>query len=208
MPHPYILLDRDGTLIVEKNYLASVDQVELLPGAVEGLRLLREAGFGLIVITNQSGIARGKLTLDTLTEIHREIQSRLERQGAYLEGFYYCPHGPAEGCACRKPKTLLAQRAAADFGFDLRDCFMIGDKPADISWARTAEQVRSWSERDTGGDRGRRYSRRFRRRRPPGRGPVLDSRYAARFSEWLYEFSDAVVLKMPNRVFTSLEEWD
>ena len=132
MPRPYILLDRDGTLIVERNYLASADQVELLPGAVEGLRLLRDAGFGLIVITNQSGIARGKFTLDTLAAIHLEIQSRLERHSIHLAGFYYCPHGPAEGCDCRKPKTLLAQRAAADFGFDLRDCFMIGDKPADI----------------------------------------------------------------------------
>jgi D-glycero-D-manno-heptose 1,7-bisphosphate phosphatase len=131
-PRSYVLLDRDGTLIVEKNYLASVDQVELIPGAAEGMRLLGEAGFGLIVVTNQSGIARGKLTLDTLAAVHAEIESRLGREGVRLAAFYFCPHGPADGCECRKPKTFMVRRAAADFGFDLGECIVIGDKPADV----------------------------------------------------------------------------
>ena len=113
-----------------------MDQIELLPGAVEGLRLLQEAGFGLIVITNQSGIGRGLLTLDTLAAIHTEIQTGLERHGVRLSAIYFCPHTPADGCDCRKPKPLMAQRAAADFGFDLRESVMIGDKPADIEFGK------------------------------------------------------------------------
>ena len=129
---PYILLDRDGTIIAEKNYLSSVEEIELLPGAVEGLRSLQEAGFGLIVVTNQSGIARGKLTLDTLAEIHAELQRQLAAGGARIDAFYHCPHVPEDHCECRKPAPLLARRAAADFGFDLELSFVIGDKPCDI----------------------------------------------------------------------------
>lgn len=135
-PRRYILLDRDGTLIVEKNYLASVDGVELLSGAAQGLRELQDAGFGLIVVTNQSGIARGKLTLETLEAIHLEIRRRLEREGVRLDAFYFCPHGPSGDCDCRKPKPGMVQRAAADFGFDPRDSIVIGDKAADIELAR------------------------------------------------------------------------
>lgn len=128
----YVLLDRDGTLLVEKNYLSSVEEIELLPGAVEGLRLLRDAGFGLMVITNQSGIARGKLTLDTLAAIHAELQRQLAVGGVRIDAFYHCPHAPEDLCECRKPAPLLARRAAADFGFDLERSFVIGDKPCDI----------------------------------------------------------------------------
>jgi D-glycero-D-manno-heptose 1,7-bisphosphate phosphatase len=128
----YILLDRDGTIIAEKNYLSSVDQIELLPGTVEGLRSLQDAGFGLIVITNQSGIARGKLTLHTLAGIHAELQRQLREGGVRIDAFYHCPHVPEDRCACRKPAPLLARRAAADFGFDLEHSFVIGDKPSDI----------------------------------------------------------------------------
>jgi D-glycero-D-manno-heptose 1,7-bisphosphate phosphatase len=130
--HPYILLDRDGTILVEKHYLASASQVELLPGSLVGLRRLQDAGYGLIVVTNQSGIARGLLTLETLAAIHAELARQLAAGGVHIDAFYYCPHGPDDGCPCRKPRTQLALRAAADFGFDLRDAFVIGDKPADI----------------------------------------------------------------------------
>lgn len=135
-PRRYVLLDRDGTLIAEKHYLASVDGIELLPGAVAGLRELQDAGHGLIVITNQSGIARGKLTLQTLAAIHDEIRLRLEREGVHLAAFYFCPHGPSEECSCRKPKPGMALRAAADFAFDLGESIVIGDKPADIELGR------------------------------------------------------------------------
>jgi D-glycero-D-manno-heptose 1,7-bisphosphate phosphatase len=133
---PYVLLDRDGTIIVEKNYLASVDQLELLPGAAEGLRLLETAGYGLVVITNQSGVARGKLTIETLDTIHTELKRLLQAEGVTIGGIYYCPHGPQDGCECRKPKTLLARQAAADLGFDLSQSIAIGDKPSDIGLGR------------------------------------------------------------------------
>lgn len=128
----YILLDRDGTIVIEKNYLSSVDDLELLPGAVEGLRMLQEAGYGLIVVTNQSGIARGKLTAETLAVIHAELERRLAEGGVKIDAFYHCPHIPEDHCDCRKPKPLLANRAAADFNFDLQHSFVIGDKPCDI----------------------------------------------------------------------------
>jgi D-glycero-D-manno-heptose 1,7-bisphosphate phosphatase len=132
----YVLLDRDGTLIVERDYLSRVADLELLPGAVEGLRTLRDAGFGLVVLTNQSGLARGKLTPETLNEIHAELERRLAAQGIRIDAFYHCPHLPSEQCDCRKPKPLLAKRAAADFGFELSQAFVVGDKASDVELGR------------------------------------------------------------------------
>ena len=132
----YVLLDRDGAIIVEKNYLATPAGVELLPGALEGLRMLQDAGFGLIVITNQSGIGRGKLSLETLAEIHAELQRQLAAGGVRIDAFYHCPHVPDDDCECRKPKPELVLRAASDFGFDPRRSFVIGDKPADVELGR------------------------------------------------------------------------
>jgi phosphoheptose isomerase len=129
---PFILLDRDGTIIVEKVYLASADEIELLPGAVEGLRLLQDTGFGLVVITNQSGIARGKLTPHTLEGIHAELSRQLADEGIHIDAFYHCPHLPEGHCDCRKPLPLLAGKAAVDLGFNLSNSFVIGDKPCDI----------------------------------------------------------------------------
>jgi D-glycero-D-manno-heptose 1,7-bisphosphate phosphatase len=128
----YILLDRDGTIIVERNYLSTAAGGELLPGAIDGLRRLQGLGFGLIVITNQSGIGRGMLTEATLEEIHTELRRQLAAGGVRIDAFYHCPHVPEDACECRKPKPLLVFRAASDFGFDPRHSFVIGDKPADI----------------------------------------------------------------------------
>jgi histidinol-phosphate phosphatase family protein len=131
-PPRFALLDRDGTLIVERNYLSHPDQVELLPGAIEGLRQLRQMGLGLVVVTNQSGIGRGYFDHQRLEEIHLRFQQLLQAEGVYLDRIYYCPHTPDDRCACRKPQTGLIQRAAAEFGFHPSDSFVIGDKPCDI----------------------------------------------------------------------------
>jgi D-glycero-D-manno-heptose 1,7-bisphosphate phosphatase len=135
-PRGYVVLDRDGTIIAEKVYLADAEQVELLPGAAAGLRRLRRAGLGLIVVTNQSGIGRGYLALDCLEQIHRRMQDLLRREEVELEAIYHCPHTPKDDCACRKPRPGLLQRASAEWGFDLATAFVVGDKPCDVDLGR------------------------------------------------------------------------
>ena len=143
-PRPYILLDRDGTILVEKNYLASADEIELLPGAVEGLRLLQDAGFELIVVTNQSGIARGKLTLDTLAGIHAELRRRLAAGGVRIDAFYPCPH--ASRRPLRLPQTAAPPRREGRVRLRLRSPRLVRHRRAASIPARTAERARSWCE--------------------------------------------------------------
>jgi D-glycero-D-manno-heptose 1,7-bisphosphate phosphatase len=130
------LLDRDGTIVVEKHYLKSIDQLELLPDAVEGLRMLAAGGFGLIVISNQSGVGRGLVTVEEVEAIHAELRRRLAAQGVEIAAIYYCPHSPAEHCGCRKPLTELAEQASKEFGFNLAEAVVIGDKTSDIEFGR------------------------------------------------------------------------
>jgi len=134
----YALLDRDGTLIAERCYLADPEGVELLPGAVEGLQRLRQMGLGLIVITNQSGIAKGYFSQEQLAAIHARMLELLRQQGVDLDGIYCCPHADDDGCNCRKPKTGLIEQAAQQHGFQPQDCFMVGDKAIDIQCGRNA----------------------------------------------------------------------
>jgi phosphoheptose isomerase len=134
----YVLLDRDGTVVVEKNYLSDPDDLELTPGAGEGLRLLYENGFGLILVTNQSGIGRGYFNLDRLNRIHDRLRHLLQDEHVTLDAIYYCPHTPKDECACRKPKPQMAFDAARDFGFDPGSAWVVGDKPADVELARNS----------------------------------------------------------------------
>jgi D-glycero-D-manno-heptose 1,7-bisphosphate phosphatase len=127
-----VLLDRDGTINVEKHYLAEPDQVELLPGVGEGIRLLRRLGLRVVVVTNQSGVGRGYFSLQRLEAVHQRLRELLEQDQAVIDAIYVCPHPPEADCACRKPAPGLAQRAAAEFGASLADSFMVGDKPCDI----------------------------------------------------------------------------
>lgn len=135
-PKRFALIDRDGTINVERDYLSDPAGLELIPGAIAGLRLLKGLGLGLAVITNQSGIARGYFTLDTLDAIHRRLQEMLGAEGITLDGVYICPHGPGETCDCRKPLPGMALQAAAELGFDLTQAFVIGDKAADVDLGR------------------------------------------------------------------------
>jgi D-glycero-D-manno-heptose 1,7-bisphosphate phosphatase len=128
----FIVLDRDGTIIVERHYLSDPAQVELLPGAVSGLRQLRRMGFGLIVITNQSGIGRGFFNEERLGLIHLRMIELLEAENVSLDGIYFCPHLPEDNCSCRKPQPGLLYLAAKERGFDPQSCFVIGDKACDI----------------------------------------------------------------------------
>jgi D-glycero-D-manno-heptose 1,7-bisphosphate phosphatase len=132
----FVVLDRDGTVIVERNYLSNPDQVELLPGAAAGLRRLKERGFGLVIVTNQSGIGRGYYDEAALTSIHNRLQALLSAQGVQLDGIYHCPHVPEDDCACRKPQTGLLEKAASDLDFEPSAAIVIGDKPCDIDLGR------------------------------------------------------------------------
>ena len=130
------LLDRDGTILEDRHYLADPDGVALLPGAASGLRRLQAAGVTLVVISNQSGVARGLISPAELAAVEERFRSLLATEGVTLAGSYSCPHRAEDGCDCRKPRAGLAQRAAAELGLDLRSCMVVGDQPADIGLAR------------------------------------------------------------------------
>ena len=127
-----VILDRDGTVIVERDYLSTPEEVELLPNAARGLRQMAELGYKLVIVTNQSGVARGRFDEARLAEINARVRELLSREGVELAGIWYCPHHPDEGCACRKPNTKLIEEAADTLGFDPRNSIVIGDKASDI----------------------------------------------------------------------------
>lgn len=128
-----VFLDRDGTVIAERHYLSDPDGVELLPGAVEGLRMLQAFGLPLILVTNQSGVGRGYFGLDAVERVHGRLLELLESQGVRVTGIYSCPHAPDESCACRKPLPGLINRAATELGIDPSRSFVVGDKPCDVN---------------------------------------------------------------------------
>ena len=129
---PFVVLDRDGTVIVGRNYLSNPDQVELIPGAAVSLRTLSQLGLGLIIATNQSGIGRGYFDQLTLGHIHERLCSLLETEGVRLDGIYYCPHTPDEACRCRKPEVGMLDQAASQVGLDPTASFVVGDNWSDI----------------------------------------------------------------------------
>ncbi len=131
-----VLLDRDGTILEDRRYLADPDGVVLLPGAAEGLRRLQAAGLRLVVVSNQSGVARGLISPVALAAVEERFRSVLAAEGVTLAGSYHCPHSPEADCDCRKPRDGMARRAAAELGLDLTRCLVVGDKPADIGLAR------------------------------------------------------------------------
>ncbi len=131
----FVLLDRDGTLNVERHYLSAPEQLELYPGVGPALSRLRALDFGLAVVTNQSGIARGYFDMATLTRIHDRMRAMLAAEGVALDGIYSCPHGPDALCDCRKPRPGLVRQAVAALDFDPAQAFVIGDKAIDIALA-------------------------------------------------------------------------
>ncbi len=130
-----IFLDRDGTLTEEKVYLSAPERVVLLPGTTAALSDLREAGFTLVVVTNQSGIARGLYGEDDYHAVAKRLDEMLAEAGSPVDATLYCPHHPDFGpaCECRKPATGMYRRAAAELGIDLADSYYVGDKVSDVS---------------------------------------------------------------------------
>ncbi len=135
-----VFLDRDGTLIREVGYLSRLEDLEVLPGVAEALRRLGEAGFLRLVVTNQSGVARGFFDRAFVDRVHAELRSRLQAAGADLEAGYVCPHHPQEvpPCDCRKPAPGLLDRAAREWGVEMARSWVVGDKAADVRLARAA----------------------------------------------------------------------
>lgn len=124
-----VFVDRDGTLIEEVNFLSRVEDLRFFPFTDDAVKLLKENGYLIIVVTNQSGIARRIFEIDAMHQIHETIQERLS---AKLDAFYFCPHLPDEGCTCRKPGLGMIESACGDFEIDLENSWMIGDKKIDV----------------------------------------------------------------------------
>jgi D-glycero-D-manno-heptose 1,7-bisphosphate phosphatase len=132
MPSKAAFLDRDGTIIEERDFIPSPDEVEFVPGSIDAVKMLRSSGYKIVVISNQSGIGRGILTEKMVAEVNQSFLDRLKDQGASADGLYFCPHHPDDDCDCRKPKTGMIERAVRELGLDLEDALVIGDKLADV----------------------------------------------------------------------------
>ena len=139
---PVVFVDRDGTLIREVGYLCRSEQLELLAQVPEAIQLLHRHGLKVVVITNQSAVARGFLGEAELGQIHLELERQLAKWGASLDGIYYCPHHPTEGvapyrvaCECRKPSVGLVERAAQELGLDPARSYVVGDQMSDMEMA-------------------------------------------------------------------------
>jgi D-glycero-D-manno-heptose 1,7-bisphosphate phosphatase len=133
-PQPAIFLDRDGTINVEKNYLFRFEDWEWIPGAQAAIAKLNKAGFLVVVVTNQAGVARGLYTEQDVMRLHEQVSADLERHGGKIDAYYYCPHHPDFGssCCCRKPSPGMILRAGEDLDIDLSKSWMVGDKASDI----------------------------------------------------------------------------
>ena len=137
----FVVLDRDGTIIQERQYLSEPDHVSLIPGVGAALRELQQMGFSLVLITNQSGIGRGFFDQHQLERVHARLTQLLKNEGVRLDRVYVCPHKPDDGCNCRKPKLGLLQKAASDLGLCLEQGIVIGDKVSDVEMGRAARAL-------------------------------------------------------------------
>ena len=127
-----VFLDRDGTLLDDPGYLSNPEGIVFLPDVVDSLTRLQASGYLLVVVTNQSGIGRGYFSEETGLEVNLRMWELLGRQGIILAGLYYCRHHPDAGCRCRKPGTLMAERAFSDFRIRPGNSWMVGDALKDV----------------------------------------------------------------------------
>ncbi len=131
-------MDRDGTIIKEKGYISKPEDVELLPKAISGIKLLKAKKFKLIVLTNQSGVGRGYFSLKDLKRVNERFFKLLKQKGTSVDKLYFCPHKPENNCGCRKPETGMLEQARLDFDINLETSYMIGDKIEDIGLGKRA----------------------------------------------------------------------
>lgn len=131
-----VFLDRDGTLNVDPGYLDDPDKLELYDGAIEAVKLLNGLGVRVIIVTNQSGVARGLLTDDRAREINLRLIEIIKEGGGDIDGVYHCPHHPDDGCGCRKPRPGMIETAEVEHKVDPARSFVVGDKAADLGLAK------------------------------------------------------------------------
>ena len=136
---PALFLDRDGVVIVDRDYLSEPAHVELIPGAAETMKAASAAGYLLIGVSNQSGLGRKLFTLAEMTEVMNRLDEMLARSGTGFDGFYYCPHAPGDHCECRKPKTGLLEEAAETCRWNADASWVVGDKASDVALARAGD---------------------------------------------------------------------
>jgi len=140
-----VFLDRDGTINEEVGYLSKLEQLRLIPGAAQAIRRLNDAHYLVVLVTNQSGIARGYFSEEFVRETHELLKAMLAREGARIDAAYYCPHHPKAGdssytrmCECRKPGIGMIEQAVSDLRIDVRNSFVIGDKWSDVELGQRA----------------------------------------------------------------------
>ena len=146
LKNPCVFLDRDGTVIVDRGYVYKIEDLEFMPGVLDGLMMLKKMGFLLVIITNQSGVARGFYALNDVYQFHSEMNARLySLREIKIDAFYICPHYEhgiiepfSRKCQCRKPSPYLLMKAAEEFQIDLSKSYMIGDKDCDVEAGRKA----------------------------------------------------------------------
>ena len=138
-----VFLDRDGTIIEEVGYLDRPERVEFFPFTIDAIRVLNRAGLAVVLVSNQSGIARGFFTPAVVDDVHRKMEAMLSAGGAHIDAYYYCPHHPdgkvpglATACDCRKPARGMVDRAVTEFGIDPSRSFVVGDRWLDVELAR------------------------------------------------------------------------
>jgi D-glycero-D-manno-heptose 1,7-bisphosphate phosphatase len=133
-----VFLDRDGTIAEEVGYLNHVDRFRMFPFVGPAIRRLNEAGLAVVVVTNQSGVARGYFPESLIQQVNERMQLELSAAGAHVDAIYYCPHGSADGCGCRKPRTGMIERAAREQNLDVPHSFVVGDRYGDMELAFSA----------------------------------------------------------------------
>ena len=132
MKNKAVFIDRDGTINVDVHYLDNPDDFKMYPEVGEGVKKLKDNGFKIIVITNQSGLARGYFTENDLADIHAKMKREIQKYDVILDGIYYCPHHPDDNCNCRKPNIGLFEKAIKEHDIDVKKSYMLGDKILDI----------------------------------------------------------------------------
>lgn len=131
-------LDRDGTVNIDPGYIGKPDDMKLFPNVGRAIKKLNDNGFLVFIVSNQSGIGREYFTEQDLYRVHEKFLELLGESGAVIDGIYYCPHKPDEGCKCRKPQTGLIDQPCSDFDIDLKNSFVVGDRDKDLEMAENA----------------------------------------------------------------------